>query len=84
MKLYVFSSSRKIKEYYQQSKGTNALIDQALSVAEFLDKICLSQGFRASAYEQLLLMQEACKKSQNLEQKLGISTEFFAFLKNAV
>lgn len=82
MKLYVFSSSRKIKEYYQQSKGTNALIDQALSVAEFLDKICLSQGFRASAYEQLLLMQEACKKSQNLEQKLGISTEFFAFLKN--
>ena len=82
MKLYVFSSSRKIKEYYQQSKGTSALIDQALSVAEFLDKICLSQGFRASAYEQLLLMQEACKKSQNLEQKLGISTEFFAFLKN--
>ncbi|EAJ8015896.1 PD-(D/E)XK nuclease family protein [Campylobacter upsaliensis] len=82
MKLYIFSSSRKIKEYYQQSKGTNALIDQALSVAEFLDKICLSQGFRASAYEQLLLMQEACKKSQNLEQKLGISTEFFAFLKN--
>ncbi len=82
MKLYVFSSSRKIKEYYQQSKGTNALIDQALSIAEFLDKICLSQGFRASAYEQLLLMQEACKKSQNLEQKLGISTEFFAFLKN--
>ncbi|ELM7647570.1 PD-(D/E)XK nuclease family protein [Campylobacter upsaliensis] len=82
MKLYVFSSSRKIKEYCQQSKGTNALIDQALSVAEFLDKICLSQGFRASAYEQLLLMQEACKKSQNLEQKLGISTEFFAFLKN--
>ncbi|EAK4448441.1 hypothetical protein CYI58_02330 [Campylobacter upsaliensis] len=82
MKLYVFSSSRKIKEYYQQSKGTNALIDQALSVAEFLDKICLSQGFRASAYEQLLLMQEVCKKSQNLEQKLGISTEFFAFLKN--
>ncbi|WP_270971311.1 PD-(D/E)XK nuclease family protein [Campylobacter upsaliensis] len=82
MKLYVFSSSRKIKEYYQQGKGTNALIDQALSVAEFLDKICLSQGFRASAYEQLLLMQEACKKSQNLEQKLGISTEFFAFLKN--
>ncbi|HEC1546624.1 TPA: PD-(D/E)XK nuclease family protein [Campylobacter upsaliensis] len=82
MKLYIFSSSRKIKEYYQQSKGTNALIDQALSIAEFLDKICLSQGFRASAYEQLLLMQEACKKSQNLEQKLGISTEFFAFLKN--
>ncbi|WP_270966945.1 PD-(D/E)XK nuclease family protein [Campylobacter upsaliensis] len=82
MKLYIFSSSRKIKEYYQQGKGTNALIDQALSVAEFLDKICLSQGFKASAYEQLLLMQEACKKSQNLEQKLGISTEFFAFLKN--
>ncbi|MBS4235619.1 PD-(D/E)XK nuclease family protein, partial [Campylobacter vulpis] len=55
---------------------------QALSVAEFLDKICLNQGFRASAYEQLLLMQEACKKSKDLEQKLGISTEFFSFLKN--
>lgn len=82
MKLYIFSSSRKIKEYYQQSKNTNALISQALSVAEFLDKICLNQGFRASAYEQLLLMQESCKKSKDLEQKLGISTEFFSFLKN--
>ncbi|MBS4269851.1 PD-(D/E)XK nuclease family protein [Campylobacter vulpis] len=82
MKLYIFSSSRKIKEYYQQSKNINALISQALSVAEFLDKICLNQGFRASAYEQLLLMQEACKKSKDLEQKLGISTEFFSFLKN--
>lgn len=82
MKLYIFSSSRKIRAYYNKCKDSNTLIDQALSIAEFLDKICLSQGFRASAYEQLLLMQKACKKSQDLEQKLGISTEFFAFLKN--
>ena len=82
MKLYIFSSSRKIKEYYQQSKGTNALIDQALSVAEFLDKICLSQGFKASAYEQLLLMQEACKRESKFRTKAWNFNRIFAFLKN--
>ncbi|WP_270979839.1 PD-(D/E)XK nuclease family protein [Campylobacter helveticus] len=82
MKLYIFSSSRKIREYYEKCKSSNALINQAIGVAEFLEKICFVRGFRASAYERLLLMQKACKQSKDLEKKLGISTEFFAFLKN--
>ncbi|EAK2797672.1 hypothetical protein FC656_08870, partial [Campylobacter jejuni] len=47
-----------------------------------LDKVCLSNFHKASSYESLLLMQEACLKSKDLEKKLGISVEFFAFLKN--
>ncbi|AFU43496.1 PD-(D/E)XK nuclease family protein [Campylobacter jejuni] len=82
MKLRIFSSSRQIREYYNQKKQQNALLDSAIHIGEFLDKVCLSNFHKASSYESLLLMQEACLKSKDLEKKLGISVEFFAFLKN--
>ncbi|EKH7145273.1 hypothetical protein O8X13_000899, partial [Campylobacter jejuni] len=82
MKLRIFSSSRQIREYYNQKKRKNALLDSAIHIGEFLDKVCLSNFYKASSYESLLLMQEACLKSKDLEKKLGISVEFFAFLKN--
>jgi len=83
MKLRVFSSRRKIKEYFQKSKSKNSLLDKAMGVSEFLDNVCLLEKlYKASDYETLLIMQKACVKSKNLEEKLGISSEFFAFLKN--
>ncbi|OEW42351.1 PD-(D/E)XK nuclease family protein [Campylobacter sp. BCW_6463] len=82
MKLRIFSSSRQIREYYNQKKQQNSLLDSAIHIGEFLDKVCLSNFHKASSYESLLLMQEACLKSKDLEKKLGISVEFFAFLKN--
>lgn len=82
MKLLVFSSSRKIKEYYNSCKNQNSLLDYAILIEEFLENICLVKGRKASKYESLLLMQQACKQSKNLEEKLGISSEFFAFLRN--
>ncbi|WP_348518750.1 PD-(D/E)XK nuclease family protein [Campylobacter sp. CCS1377] len=82
MKLNIFSSTRQIKEYYRQNKNANSLLDPVLHISDFLDRVCLLNTHKASSYETLLLMQEACKKSKDLESKLGISTEFFAFLKN--
>ncbi|EDI8378340.1 PD-(D/E)XK nuclease family protein [Campylobacter coli] len=82
MILRIFSSSRKIKEYQEKAKTENALLDSAFLVSDFLDRVCVVNSFKASSYESLLLMQEACLKSKDLEKKLGISAEFFAFLKN--
>lgn len=79
MKLRIFSSSRQIREYYNQKKQQNALLDSAIHIGEFLDKVCLSNFHKASSYESLLLMQEACLKSKDLEKKLGISGEFLLF-----
>ncbi|MPV80360.1 PD-(D/E)XK nuclease family protein [Campylobacter hepaticus] len=82
MKLRIFSSSRQIREYYNQNKQNNALLDHAINISDFLDKVCLSNFHKASSYESLLLMREACLKSKDLEKKLGISADFFIFLKN--
>ncbi len=82
MKLLVFSTSRKIKEYYNSCKNSNSLLDFAILIEDFLNSVCTLKARKASKYETLLLMQEACKKSKNLEKSLGISSEFFAFLKN--
>ncbi|KGI57658.1 PD-(D/E)XK nuclease family protein [Campylobacter sp. MIT 97-5078] len=81
MKLFVFASSRKIRAYYENLSTKNALLDEAMSVQDFLNKILLSPYRRASDYERLLLMQKSCKQSKN-SQKLHINENFFAFLKN--
>lgn len=82
MKLHIFSSKRRLKLYYEKSKLSNSLIDSALEVGDFLDRVCWVKGSRANAYERLLLMQKACQQSKDLKEKLGISADFFAFLKN--
>ena len=82
MRLFVFATARKTRAFYEEALKKDALLDKALSISDFLDSVCLCEGFKASSYESLLLMQKACVKSKNLEQKLGISSEFFAFLKN--
>lgn len=82
MKLRIFNSNRKLKEYFNQSKKSDSLLDYAMKVEDFLDNVCFVKARKANKYETLLLMQKACKKSKNLEKKLGISTEFFFFLKN--
>ena len=82
MKLRIYSSSRKIKQYYEKSKQKNGLLDFAINISDFLDNVCLMEKNKASHYQTLILMQKACLKTANLKEKLGISTEFFAFLKN--
>lgn len=85
MKLVIFSSSRAVRQFYEQERSTNALLPKALSVSEFLSQVVLHKDThkrRASHYEALLCMQKACLACKKSEQVLKIPSNFFAFLKN--
>ncbi|MCR6585881.1 PD-(D/E)XK nuclease family protein [Campylobacter insulaenigrae] len=82
MKLLVFSSSRATRKYYEDKLRENLLVDQAINMADFMQKIIFSSYFKASSYERLLLMKKACERTKNLEKELKISSNFFVFLKN--
>ena len=81
MKLFVFATTRKGREFYEGKLAQNALLDKAISVAEFFDTILYSQNLKASEYERLILMKKACERTKGAN-KLYIPQEFFAFLKN--
>ncbi len=81
MKLFVFATTRAVREFYEKKLTQNALLDKAISVAEFFDIIIYSHRLKASEYERLMLMKRACERTKNTH-KLFIPQEFFAFLKN--
>ncbi|EAK0436831.1 hypothetical protein YZ11_05060 [Campylobacter lari] len=82
MKLFVFSSLRALRKYYEKKLQIDTLVDPAMSIAEFMQKLVFSPHFQATHYECLLLMKKACEQTKNLEQSLKIPSNFFAFLKN--
>ncbi|KAA6224605.1 MULTISPECIES: PD-(D/E)XK nuclease family protein [unclassified Campylobacter] len=82
MNLRIFNSQRQIKAYLAKAKEKNILLDRLMLDNEFIENICEIDLFRANTYECLLLLQKACLKSKDLSKKLGISNEFFAFLKS--
>ncbi|WP_139470561.1 PD-(D/E)XK nuclease family protein [Campylobacter armoricus] len=82
MKLFVFSSLRALRKYYEKKLQVDTLVDSAMSIAEFMQKVVFSKYFQATHYECLLLMKKACEQTKNLEQNLKIPSNFFAFLKN--
>lgn len=81
MKLFIFPTSRKVREFYDKKRTQNTLLDKAITVADFFDTVLYSQKPKASEYERLLLMKKACERTRN-SNKLFIPQEFFAFLKN--
>lgn len=82
MKLFVFSSLRALRKYYEKKLQVDSLVEPAMSIAEFIQKLVFSPHFQATHYECLLLMKKACEQTKNLEQSLKIPSNFFAFLKN--
>ncbi|HEC1788576.1 TPA: hypothetical protein R1718_000105, partial [Campylobacter lari] len=82
MKLFVFSSLRALRKYYEKKLQIDSLVEPAMSIAEFMQKLVFSPHFQATHYECLLLMKKACEQTKNLEQSLKIPNNFFAFLKN--
>ncbi|HEC1759160.1 TPA: PD-(D/E)XK nuclease family protein [Campylobacter lari] len=82
MKLFVFSSLRALRKYYEKKLQIDSLVEPAMSIAEFMQKLVFSPHFQATHYECLLLMKKACEQTKNLEQSLKIPSNFFAFLKN--
>lgn len=81
MKLFVFSSVRKIKKYIDNLLQANNLLDKAISINDFFDNILIKDKRKASNYECLFIMKKACEKTKNID-KLNIPSEFFVFLKN--
>ncbi len=77
MKLRILALQGKLENIIIK-KQQNALLDSAIHIGEFLDKVCLSNFHKASSYESLLLMQEACLKSKDLEKTRNFG-RIFAF-----
>lgn len=82
--LNVLSSSRNVRDFYSNNSLKNALLQKAITIAEFEKKVILVRNLKkASLVERLLIMQKAAKATKKVSAKLGIPTEFFAFLKNS-
>lgn len=80
-KLYIFSNSRKIREF--NAKFQNELVPKAMTIAQFEQKAVLVPGrFEADEAYALVLMQRACASVREASERLRIPSEFFAFLKN--
>ena len=80
-KLYIFTNSRKIREF--NAKFQNELVPKAMTIAQFEQKAVLVPGrFEADEAYVLVLMQRACASVREASERLRIPSEFFAFLKN--
>ena len=80
-KLYIFTNSRKIREF--NAKFQNELVPKAMTIAQFEQKAVLVQGrFEVDEAYALVLMQRACASVREASERLRIPSEFFAFLKN--
>ena len=80
-KLYIFTNSRKIREF--NAKFQNELVPKAMTIAQFGQKAVLVPGrFEADEAYALVLMQRACASVREASERLRIPSEFFAFLKN--
>lgn len=80
-KLYVFTNSRKIREF--NAGFQNELIPKSLNIAQFEKKaLYVKDRFEADPIYLLVLMQKATAGVKEASLRLKIPTEFFAFLKN--
>ena len=80
-KLYVFTNSRKIRDF--NTNFEDGLIPKTINIAEFEKKIIyVLNRFEADSTYTLVLMQQAVSRVKAASEKLKIPTEFFAFLKN--
>ena len=79
-KLYIFTNSRKIREF--NAKFQNELVPKAMTIAQFEQKAVLVPGrFEADEAYALVLMQRACASVREASERLRIPSEFFAVLK---
>ncbi|NLY04358.1 MAG: Dna2/Cas4 domain-containing protein [Campylobacter sp.] len=80
-KLFIFSNSRSIKEFH--SKFNDVLLPKTMTIGGFFKECIYHDKFsECSEISRILYMNEAVKKTENLEDKLHISSEFFKFLQN--
>lgn len=83
-KLFVFSSSRNVRDFYASNQNTDFILDKAITIGEFESNVLMVKGLkRASRTKEILTMKKAALMVEGLHEKLKIPTEFFAFLKNS-
>jgi len=79
-KLLVFPTSRAIRSYIQDEKGSNKLLPFTLTIDEFLKKSIVLSNKKYIEEEQRFLFLKEAIKNVNIA-KLGISDNFTKFLK---
>lgn len=80
MKLFVFASSRKLKQFLD-SAGSG-LLPKTMLINEFFNQAVYSSKFsEVSSIDRLILMQKAVLKTK--ATSLGIPSNFYEFLKNS-
>ncbi|MBL3519786.1 PD-(D/E)XK nuclease family protein [Arcobacter lanthieri] len=80
--LFVFPTSRAIKEYLFDFKSKDTLLPSTLTIDEFLKKSISLNGYRYTQDEQRVIFLHEAIKSIDIK-KLGISDSFVKFLKQS-
>ncbi|WP_026804014.1 PD-(D/E)XK nuclease family protein [Aliarcobacter lanthieri] len=80
--LFVFPTSRAIKEYLFDFKSKDTLLPSTLTIDEFLKKSISLNGYRYTQDEQRVIFLHEAIKSIDIK-KLGISNSFVKFLKQS-
>mgnify|MGYP003603223056 FL=1 len=81
-KLFIFPTSRAIRNFISKQKGSNTLLPFTLTIDEFLKKSIILNGMKYCEEEQRVLFLNEAIKNTNI-QKLGISDNFTKFLKQS-
>lgn len=82
MKLFVFSSARKIREFIKNSN--DFFIPKIINIDEFYKKSLYVEGKNsADEISKILLMREAVLKTKEDMASFKFPTEFFEFMKNS-
>ena len=82
--LFVFSTSRNVRDFYASKLSLNSLLPKAISTAEFFEEVTyVPNKRRASDTECLLHMRNAVARVENISKILNIKNEFLIFLKNS-
>ncbi|WP_418179652.1 PD-(D/E)XK nuclease family protein [Aliarcobacter lanthieri] len=80
--LFVFPTSRAIKEYLFDFKSKDTLLPSTLTIDEFLKKSISLNGYRYTQDEQRVIFLHEAIKSIDIK-KLGIANSFVKFLKQS-
>ena len=81
-KLFIFPTSRAIRNFISKQKGSNTLLPFTLTIDEFLKKSIILNDMKYCEEEQRVLFLNEAIKNTNI-QKLGISDNFTKFLKQS-
>ncbi|MDY3132571.1 MAG: PD-(D/E)XK nuclease family protein [Campylobacter lanienae] len=82
--LFVFSTSRNVRDFYSNNLSSNSLLPKIMNISEFFGEVIyVPDRRRATDMESLLYMRNAINRVENISSILNIRDEFLVFLKNS-